>query len=720
MQGVPANYRPPCFLIPRKDPFAGEWDPEWVDLRSFVFDHNELSASASAPQIECAAAADAADARAPGGKGQVPASDNVPQRRSNASASASQIECVIAEADAAGPSAPDGRGQVPVSDTSTEMDVTGADLLRSGSSGSSTIGSQHKQQEPIKSAGGPVGSSAKPQRVPKERAPRDQSALLQASVPPALEQISQLSAQASQTRREVAEAVAAGARAPGGRGQAPVSDTSTPQAGSMAEMDVTGADLLRSGSSGSSTIGSQHKQQEPIKSAGGLVGSSAKRVSKERAPGNKSALLQASVPPALPSRMQRIGLPAGENPLVRQLHRDGASTVRRPSKVASKGGRPRRKAAQENKAAKDTEDPLVKLERAVALLDRGLLSVREYELLKQHILTDLLSTALGWPATAQDQGRGGGRPLEDACSFTARERGSSASEVGTGRVREVGSSTPASVRHAKSHTLEPTAAVEPAQHGAKVDGGSRRPPAFAAESLEPISCSPTAVGVTVAVQSHIQVQSKISAETTGGSDNGITNLEFAGALLQQERTPIVSQSDVGSQLQQVCEAQVPRRSTASSVDDGGLGGLQRLELWTGKSQAPERIGILLRLWSLLLRRQGLGLARACSMFSRVLFSFLSPFPLNCVRVCGLSLPLFLSPSLSHHLSLPPSMRGSGRVGRWRGGVRGGGGGGAVCVRAVGGRGVGWGWECMRHVHACALGLGGTEMSLPTVHNGPTH
>ena len=62
-----------------------------------------------------------------------------------------------------------------------------------------------------------------------------------------------------------------------------------------------------------------------------------------------------------------------------------------------KDGRPRRKAAQEGKAAKDTEDPLVKLERVVELLDRGLLSVREYEFLKQHILTDLLSTALGWP-----------------------------------------------------------------------------------------------------------------------------------------------------------------------------------------------------------------------------------------------------------------------------------------------------------------------------------
>ena len=46
-----------------------------------------------------------------------------------------------------------------------------------------------------------------------------------------------------------------------------------------------------------------------------------------------------------------------------------------------KDGRPRRKAAQEGKAAKDTEDPLVKLERVVELLDRCLLSVREYELL---------------------------------------------------------------------------------------------------------------------------------------------------------------------------------------------------------------------------------------------------------------------------------------------------------------------------------------------------
>ena len=40
-------------------------------------------------------------------------------------------------------------------------------------------------------------------------------------------------------------------------------------------------------------------------------------------------------------------------------------------------------------------DPLLKLERAVGLLDRGLLSVREYELLKRSILTDLPGTKQG-------------------------------------------------------------------------------------------------------------------------------------------------------------------------------------------------------------------------------------------------------------------------------------------------------------------------------------
>ena len=84
-----------------------------------------------------------------------------------------------------------------------------------------------------------------------------------------------------------------------------------------------------------------------------------------------------------PSRMQRGGSSARGNPVC-QLDRAGTLIVGRPSTVASKGGRPRRKAAQENKAAKDTEDPLVKLERTVGLLDRGLVSVREYELLKQH------------------------------------------------------------------------------------------------------------------------------------------------------------------------------------------------------------------------------------------------------------------------------------------------------------------------------------------------
>ena len=35
---------------------------------------------------------------------------------------------------------------------------------------------------------------------------------------------------------------------------------------------------------------------------------------------------------------------------------------------------------------------------------------------------------------------------------------------------------------------------------------------------------------------------KSSAEATGGSDNGITNLESAGAMLQQERALIVNTS----------------------------------------------------------------------------------------------------------------------------------------------------------------------------------
>ena len=154
--GVPASYRQPYFLNPRKDPFAGallQWDPEWGDPEWVVprgFDNDELSASASAPQTGCAVAkADAADASALRGRGQVPVSDNAPQRGSKASASASQIGRVIADAEAAGISALRERGQAPVSDTSTETDVTRADLLCSGSSGNSAIGSHHMQQEPF-------------------------------------------------------------------------------------------------------------------------------------------------------------------------------------------------------------------------------------------------------------------------------------------------------------------------------------------------------------------------------------------------------------------------------------------------------------------------------------------------------------------------------------------------------------------------------------------
>ena len=54
--------------------------------------------------------------------------------------------------------------------------------------------------------------------------------------------------------------------------------------------------------------------------------------------------------------------------------RSPLSTVGRPCSVAFKDGRPWRKPAQKGKATKDTEDPLVKLERVVKLLDHGLLS----------------------------------------------------------------------------------------------------------------------------------------------------------------------------------------------------------------------------------------------------------------------------------------------------------------------------------------------------------
>jgi hypothetical protein len=106
--GVPENYQVPYYLKPRKDPFAGEWDPDWVVLGGS--DNDEQTWHSSAGGL------------------------------------------VDAEADAAGASALRGRGQVPVSDTSTlqtepmvEMVVTGTDLLRSGGSGNSAIGSEHKQ-----------------------------------------------------------------------------------------------------------------------------------------------------------------------------------------------------------------------------------------------------------------------------------------------------------------------------------------------------------------------------------------------------------------------------------------------------------------------------------------------------------------------------------------------------------------------------------------------
>jgi hypothetical protein len=112
--------------------------------------------------------------------------------------------------------------------------------------------------------------------------------------------------------------------------------------------------------------------------------------------------------------MQRSSSPAGGRKSDRQ--RRAGKLSHQHTDADHKGGRPRRKAVQENKAAKDTDtDPLVKLELAVGLLDRGLLSVREYELLKQHVLTALLSTELGWPTAAQDRGS-----LQQCCTQSRR------------------------------------------------------------------------------------------------------------------------------------------------------------------------------------------------------------------------------------------------------------------------------------------------------------
>jgi hypothetical protein len=80
----------------------------------------------------------------------------------------------------------------------------------------------------------------------------------------------------------------------------------------------------------------------------------------------------------------------------------------------------------------------------------------------------------------------------------------------------------------------------------------------------------------------------------------------------------------------------------------------------GEIQRRESFGIIFLLWLLLHHCQGCAHACRCASF-RVLF--ISLLPLDCSRVCGLSLPPSLSPSLSHYLSVPPSKRVRGRVGR---------------------------------------------------------
>ncbi len=133
----------------------------------------------------------------------------------------------------------------------------------------------------------------------------------------------------------------------------------------------------------------------------------------------------------------------------------------------------------------------------------------------------------------------------------------------------------------------------------------------------------------------------VAITDTKGSGNGIANLESADSQLKQEReqTVCVEVTELSTNKQHTLSlsvwcwlavetgelgSQVPRRSTVASVDDGSLGGLQRQEIWKGKSHQSELFGGILPLWSLLLCLQGC--ARMSSVFSRVPFSFLSPFP----------------------------------------------------------------------------------------------
>jgi hypothetical protein len=101
--GVPENYKEPYFLNPRKDPFAGKWDQDWVVLRGFDNDVQTSQSSASSSQMEREVTeTDVADVSALCGSDHSPVSDTSAspalEQTSHSSASAPQIKREVAEA----------------------------------------------------------------------------------------------------------------------------------------------------------------------------------------------------------------------------------------------------------------------------------------------------------------------------------------------------------------------------------------------------------------------------------------------------------------------------------------------------------------------------------------------------------------------------------------------------------------------------------------------
>ena len=141
-----------------------------------------------------------------------------------------------------------------------------------------------------------------------------------------------------------------------------------------------------------------------------------------------------------------------------------------------------------------------------------------------------------------------------------------------------------------------------AQHGAKVDGESRRPSAFPAESLEPISCSPTAVGVTVAVQSHVQVQARKAMER-GKQQEASKSLATSPRLAAATRCGAKGPSIVGEGVK-TCplawgRARGERRSPSAAHASSGWGRsipADRLDI-SSSTAGAQRVAVASRCFS---------------------------------------------------------------------------------------------------------------------------